>query len=323
MKRCPRCGFTINIAVKVCTNCGYQFPQSHSVQYVKGKSGSSPSASQPKPSLTGRSYSKKQPSQSPTSIGSKSLNPTVTQPGASLGRSPKSLSSGGKSKKYSGRMNITRSSGHPSVSSGIGTSVVSKSGNLKKMRVAALDRLKHIFTPITKLPPQLQGIVDRIDPPSNEPIAFNWAKTLVLLPLLPFLLSLVIMVEIFQSLCKVKLSGLTKPLSDTFFRSIGIGSGNMNEPVQVFCVRDNVGNQYQVKIQGHTFGGSFTQGDPITIWGRWDKLGILNLEAALVHRTGVYIHLRNGKAKWQKILVVLVFISVFWLILALLGTLLG
>lgn len=151
-------------------------------------------------------------------------------------------------------------------------------------------------------PPQLEGIVISIDSEFAELPDTDWLKTIVkILIWLPLLPALLVLGVIFNALRINVFQGLIP-----FIRGRG-QSGNNSVPVQYFRVRDDSGNELQIKRKGYLASGNIQPGDRVAIWGRW-VAGTLNLSQAFNLRTNTSVVLQGAGYRWIHIIMLIVMI---------------
>lgn len=164
----------------------------------------------------------------------------------------------------------------------------------------------------------LEGIVLSVDPPYEEPPDRDFAKislgmiiSIVLIPvtiiafILYFLLSVPLRI--------IGLHGLIAPLNPLgifgllAFLGIGKGRDNIRIPVRNFRIRDNRGDEYQVRMKGFIVVGNIMPADRVSIWGKW-KRGNFIFHRAYNYRTQSEVRIRQLSI-WPKIILAVISLS--------------
>jgi hypothetical protein len=165
----------------------------------------------------------------------------------------------------------------------------------------------------------VEGTVLSVDPPYEEPPDRDFAKfglgliaSLILIPVT--IIAFVIYLLLSIPLKIVRLNGLIAPLNPLglfgllAFLGIGSGRNDYRVPVRNFRIRDQQGNEYQVRMKGHLVVGNIMPADRVSIWGKW-KRGTFIFKRAYNYRIRSEVKIRQLSI-WPKIILGIISLSV-------------
>ncbi len=165
----------------------------------------------------------------------------------------------------------------------------------------------------------VEGTVLSVDPPYEEPPDRDFAKfglgliaslTLIPVTIIAFVGYLLLSIP----LRIVRLNGLIAPLNPLglfgllAFLGIGSGRNDYRVPVRNFRIRDQQGNEYQVRMKGHLVVGNIMPADRVSIWGKW-KRGTFIFKRAYNYRIRSEVKIRQLSI-WPKIILGIISLSV-------------
>ncbi|GEM_PF-2168071 len=146
------------------------------------------------------------------------------------------------------------------------------------------------------------------EPPDFDPARFSIGILLILI-LFPVLIScFAVYMTCGLALLIIGLGGVFAALNPLnalgilYFLGLGGKAKDERVPVRNFRVRDDGGNEYQIRMKGQSPYGNVSSGDILSIWGKW-RGGVLLLARAFNHRTNSMVTIRQSS--WGIVLIVL------------------
>jgi len=165
----------------------------------------------------------------------------------------------------------------------------------------------------------MEGTVISVDPMYEEPPDRDFAKfgldVFALLTLTPIIIiAFVAYLLLSVPLRIIRLDRLISPLNPLglfgllAFLGIGRGRNDNRVPVRNFRVRDQYGNEYQVRMKGYLVVGNIMPADRVSIWGKWKK-GTFVFKRAYNYRIRSDVKIRQLSI-WPKIILAIISLSI-------------
>ena len=175
--------------------------------------------------------------------------------------------------------------------------------------IAAQDRQRNL----------MEGTVISVDPMYEEPPDRDFAKfgldVFALLTLTPIIIiAFVAYLLLSVPLRIIRLNRLISPLNPLglfgllAFLGIGRGKNDNRVPVRNFRIRDQYGNEYQVRMKGYLVVGNIMPADRLSIWGKWKK-GTFIFKRAYNYRIRSDVKIRQLSI-WPKIILGIISLSI-------------
>ena len=165
----------------------------------------------------------------------------------------------------------------------------------------------------------MEGTVISVDPMYEEPPDRDFAKfgldVFALLTLTPIIIiAFVAYLLLSVPLRIIRLNRLISPLNPLglfgllAFLGIGRGRNDNRVPVRNFRIRDQYGNEYQVRMKGYLVVGNIMPADRVSIWGKWKK-GTFIFKRAYNYRIRSDVKIRQLSI-WPKIILGIISLSI-------------